>query len=310
MPPYKLPICEELWRERIGSYGGGFVLVKSFGAAITLANFLTRLVMIALTKCIRCASVSREARFIRDSVFIMSFFNTGLLYVFASVSTRISRFAFVRETLEGVYPDFNAHWYQDIGQIIVSTTIFNFCFLPVEWAGFAAIRAAKRCLDRGCRRDRYATGSKTIQAYVDLHKGPIFNAHYKYAFMLGVTYVAMLFGAGQPALFPLACLGMIVQYTTERLVMAYSYVQPPMFDSRINRGTIQRISWAPVLYAFSAAWVFSNQQVFRNTVTVNKGGHLYSAADHLFEQYFYQLTPGTPFVVFFFSLLVFILVPR
>jgi len=43
---------------------------------------------------------------------------------------------------------------------------------------------------------------------------------------------------------------------------------------------------------------------------VNKGGHLYSAADHLFEQYFYQLTPGTPFVVFFFSLLVFILVPR
>ena len=144
---------------------------------------------------------------------------------------------------------------------------------------------------------------------MDVYKGPVFNAHYKYSFMLNVTYVTMLFGPGQPILFPLAFLAMCMQYTTERIFMAYSYMQPPMFDSRINQSTIYWISVSPLLYAFTSAWVFSNQQVFRNTVTVNKGQYLYSNADHFFSQYFQQITPGTPFVFYFFILLLFILFP-
>ena len=70
----------------------------------------------------------------------MSFFNTGLLYMFASISTRYSTSPFIKNTLEGVYPDFNAYWYEDIGQIIVATTVFNFFFLPIEWFGFWSIR--------------------------------------------------------------------------------------------------------------------------------------------------------------------------
>ena len=93
----------------------GYFAAKSFGALITLANFITRLIMIALTKLIRCSSVSREARFIRNSVFVMSFFNTGLLYMFASISTRTSKLPIIKNTLEGVYPDFNAYWFEDIG---------------------------------------------------------------------------------------------------------------------------------------------------------------------------------------------------
>ena len=110
----KVRICKERY-ERIGSFQVGYFAAKSFGALITLANFCTRLIMIALTKLIRCSSVSREARFIRNSVFVMSFFNTGLLYMFASISTRTSRLPFIKNTLEGVYPDFNAYWYEDIG---------------------------------------------------------------------------------------------------------------------------------------------------------------------------------------------------
>ena len=212
-----------------------------------------------MTKCIRCASVSREARFIRNSVFFMSFFNTGLLYMFASISTRYATSPFIKNTLEGVYPDFNAYWYEDIGQIIVATTIFNFCFLPIEWFGFWSIRQVKRCINMGCRwNSPYKTSSKTIQAFVDVFKGPIFNVHYKYSFMLAVTYVVMLYGAGMPILFPLAFIAIVVQYTLERMLIAYSYIQPPMIDSSLNQTTIYLISVSPVIYAFTSAWVFSN----------------------------------------------------
>ena len=195
-PVEELAICHEHY-ETIGSFQWGYVAVKSFGLIITLANFVTRQIMIALAHMIRCASVSREARFIRNSVFVMSFFNTGLLYVFASISTRESGIYAVESTLEGVYPDFTSSWYDDIGTIILATTIFNIAFIPVEWCLWATIRLLKRCWNRSCRtNNHYSTKSKTIQHYVDVYKGPIFNAHYKYSYMLSVTYVAMLYGPG------------------------------------------------------------------------------------------------------------------
>ena len=52
-------ICGDYY-DIIGSYQVGYILVKSFGLIITLANFTTRLIMIALARMIRCASVSRE----------------------------------------------------------------------------------------------------------------------------------------------------------------------------------------------------------------------------------------------------------
>lgn len=42
---------------------------------------------------------------------------------------------------------------------------------------------------------------------------------------------------------------------------------------------------------------------------MNKGLFLYSNADHFFSQYFTQITPGTPLVIFFFILLFFIIIP-
>ena len=160
----------------------------------------------------------------------------------------------------------------------------------------------------GCRwKNHYKTSSKTIQAFVDVFKGPIFNIHYKYSFMLAVTYVVMLYGAGQPILFPLAFIAICTQYTLERMLIAYSYIQPPMIDSSLNQTTIYWISVSPIIYAFTSAWVFSNQQVFKNKVVVNKGDYLYADSDHYFVQFLTQITPGTPFVIYFFILGIFII---
>ena len=131
----------------------------------------------------------------------------------------------------------------------------------------------------GCRwYSPYKTKSKTIQAFVDVFKGPIFSIHYKYSFMLAVTYVVMLYGAGMPILFPLAFIAIVVQYTLERLLIAYCYIQPPMIDSSLNQTTIYMLSVSPIIYAFASAWIFSNQQVFKNRVVVNKGDYLYADA--------------------------------
>jgi len=52
---------------------------------------------------------------------------------------------------------------------------------------------------------------------------------------------------------------------------------------------------APILYCGIAAWLFSNQQVFKNHYNLADPKHLFPASDHSFSQIFTQKNLGTIF---------------
>ena len=79
-------------------------------------------------------------------------------------------------------------------------------------------------MDQGWERDPelrlYKTKKTQIYQYLDLYSGPDFIIHFKYSFILNVTYVTMLYGAGLPILFPIAVLSYIIFYICERYQLA------------------------------------------------------------------------------------------
>ena len=113
----------------------------------------------------------------------------------------------------------------------------------MEFFGFWGLRHLYRVFDQHMVWPRLplvypaseiTTFSKTIQAFEHVYDGPIFCIHYKYSFILNVTWVTFLYGPGMPYLFPMAWIAMFTLYTVERLMIAYSYQKPPMYDSTIN----------------------------------------------------------------------------
>ena len=114
-----------------------------------------------------------------------------------------------------------------------------------------------------------------------------------------VVYVTFLFGAGLPILFPIAYVSLLGFYITEKLCMAYSNRIPPMFTAEANQATMKILMGAPILYFAVGAWMFSNQQIFKNTVVVNDTSDLFANSDHTFTQFFTQITPGTVYFIFF-----------
>ena len=62
---------------------------------------------------------------------------------------------------------------------------------------------------------------------------------------------------------------------------------------------------APTLYMCMGMWLFSNQQVFKNKVSVNKTIYYYDDADHKLMQFFKQITPGTVFFIFCFITVIY-----
>lgn len=94
---------------------------------------------------------------------------------------------------------------------------------------------------------------------MDIHSGPEYLIHYKYSTIMNIVFVTFMYGAGLPVLFPIALFSLIVLYTIERLLVAYSYKQPPMYDDKLNKSTINMLMFAPILYCAFGYWMFSNK---------------------------------------------------
>ena len=104
--------------------------------------------------------------------------------------------------------------------------------------------------------------------------------HYKFSYILTVVYIAFMFGPLLPILF-LSCTASIgCLYLVEKLTMAFAYRMPPMYDDELITFVLCMLSYAPLLYALMACWVYSNQQVFRNKALATEGLNLYPDVDH------------------------------
>ena len=146
----------------------------------------------------------------------------------------------------------------------------NSVILILEFASLWAIRWLFKSYDQGrwcCPSNQpLKTRKKTIQGYVDLYKGPEFEIYYQYAYMLTVVWITFLFGQLIPMLFPIGLIALIVLYLTDRLLLAYSYRAPPVYDRKMATLSIFMLQFATIMYVAIGAWVYSNQQVFRNVV--------------------------------------------
>jgi len=147
------------------------------------------------------------------------------------------------------------------------------------------MRKTKRLIDYVQRGEGTNTSKKTIQAYIDLYSGPIYFLHYKYSSILNITFIAMMFGAGMPILFPIAAASLTTLYFLEKFMLYYVYQAPPAYDEKLNNAVLGMLTYAPLFLLSFGYWILSNKQIYQN-------GHLLSikAQDKAFdsEHYWYN----------------------
>jgi hypothetical protein len=160
-------------------------------------------------------------------------------------------------------PDFNTGWFRSVGDVIVAAMVFNVYYPIIELLMYWALRVLFRCIDRGCRC-RGDTKSTSIQSYISTYAGPLYFMHYKYSSILTIVFITMMYGFGMPILFPIAMLSFLVLYITEKIMLFYGYVMPPMYDERLSNDVLNKLQFAPLLYVIFGYWMASNQQLLSN----------------------------------------------
>ena len=152
--------------------------------------------------------------------------------------------------------------------------MFNIYWPIVEFFVYYGMRSTFRLLDRGCSScSDIKTKKTTIQQYVEIYSGPTYFIHYKYSSILNITFVTFMYGLGIPILFPIAVFAFLVLYLVEKVMIYYSYRQPPMYDNKLNNSVLNLLQYAPLLFLSFGYWMFSNHQLFgTETIPINKAG--------------------------------------
>jgi len=116
---------------------------------------------------------------------------------------------------------------------------------------------------------------------------------------------------GIPLLFPVAVFEILVLYIVEKLMIYYSYRQPPMYDEKLNNRVLSTLTYAPILFLSFGYWMMSNKQLFSNdnvvwfvqSSDVKQSGHIWTS---VFKKEGYHHQPGVPLLIGFWVLFILI----
>jgi hypothetical protein len=163
---------------------------------------------------------------------MVQFINTGFIVMLLNANLEEYGLGFI---FDGKYYDFTPAWYQNVGNTLVGAMVFNFELPIIMYFLYLSRRIYWRIQDRGfmkyMRGEKTATKKKTIQGYVDCFAGPGFPIHFKYSLMMNISCVTFLYGAGMPILFVISACTFAIFFVMEKVLVAYSFQEPPAFDS-------------------------------------------------------------------------------
>ena len=107
-----------------------------------------------------------EINWIMLQIFYMNCVNYSLIFMFASWDSRESSIPLVKDFFGGLYPDYNAFWFNDVGVIIVETMFFNMLYPLIEFFLYWPLRFLARVWDqRSCKCRLFSSKSTHAKTY-------------------------------------------------------------------------------------------------------------------------------------------------
>lgn len=238
-------------------------LQKALPFVIVFAIIVTNQIMLYVFKSLASfekhfyASTELQSRTIK--IFIAQFLNTAVILLV--VNTRFSQLPIV-EFLNGVYNDFIPEWYFNVGTTLLITMFINMFSLPIINFIFLALKKCIQCCDRRCKSDRSITKKKEQSKYEALYTGPEFLIEIRYAQILNLLFVCLLYGSGLPFLYIITFVNLLIIYWLDKCYLLRICKLPKNYDEKLEEG-IRNFLWIFLLVHITfAIWVYGNPTIF------------------------------------------------
>ena len=145
---YEKPLCRDQ-RRYMSLLGVPQIMYYSASVFILMQSLLARAFFAFLTNLTSFKTETARIRFMTISVFMIFFFNYGIMYILAPINIDTE---FMHTFFAGIYTDLGTHWFNDIGGLIVLNQMIVSVMPPITVAVNWLINYFLLCYDqRKCK---------------------------------------------------------------------------------------------------------------------------------------------------------------
>merc|ERR1711957_834459 len=105
----------------------------------------------------------------------------------------------------------------------------------------------------------YSTKCTQMYQFIEIHGGVEQELHVKYAEVITVLFVTLMYGPGIPFLYIVAVFHYFFYWSMARFTLIKKVQQPHAMDDNLIQGYISWMKWAPIIYMYMAYWMLSNK---------------------------------------------------
>ena len=136
--------------------------------------------------------------------------NMGLIIVLLNFNYQgdLHNIQSINFLFQGQFKDLTSDWYIKIGSIVVMTMIFNIMFPFMELFMNSLFKCLRKCIDKRCWTKK--TSQKYKADYISLHSDDVYPIEERYAFLISIFWVTLIFNAVIPLLNIIAALSFLL----------------------------------------------------------------------------------------------------
>ncbi len=133
--------------------------------------------------------------------------------------------------------------------------IFNIPAPAISYASSWGKFLFFRLLDRNFSISKvYNTKQDSAVDFCDTRYGAEIDLFRKYAFLMKITFLTLMYGFGSPVIWVFTMLTIVVSYVSEKIGIYWHEKKPPLFDDHLSNNAVFILKWATLFWCGIGFW--------------------------------------------------------
>jgi len=194
-------------------------------------------------------------------MWIVQFVNTGIVLLLINARIEGWNIPEGMPVFTGEHTDFTAEWYSTVGSTIAFSMFFG-SVMPFSNFIFCFQKGCIGCLDRKCTCNRKKTRQILQTDYEAKYIGSQFQIENRYAQIIAITYITLMYSTAIPFLYFAAFISVITMYWSDKILFLRNWRTPPLYGDELANKARDILKHAILMHMLIGFYQLSNPQFF------------------------------------------------
>ena len=244
--------------EFTGGISEPFLLQLGATAATLVVNTIIFFLLEATADFMKFTSILQREMTMMNRIFVLTLINTAFVVLLVNADFQLVDIDLLLIG-NGLYRDISTGWFETVGLTVVLVSALN-VLAPHLYPLFISF------YEKIINNDLVKRGRAFNQTqYNTLMLGPQFRLSIRYAQILTMMFLVLMYSSGMPILYPIMFLSLLVTYAVDKFMFLKICRTPPAYTTRFGDWSTYMLENAVLLHVVIAVWTYTSPRLFPST---------------------------------------------